>query len=127
MFGKVVTTATYQKAAKSGRMRRMKWLALLALLFMVAPTQAKADERSRGSEAAKAITTITGVAISPLLGVGAVGAWDWWKCPSEKRSQLSWYAKPVFWLPALLLAIVVAAKDVVGTVMPPGVKKPLDV
>src|SRR5215468_7913570 len=54
-------------------------------------------------DAAQAISTITGVAISPLLGVGAYGAYHWFKAPPEKRPQLAWYAQPWFWVPALLL------------------------
>ena len=77
---------------------------------------------------AKAITTITGVAISPLLGVGAVGFLDWLhaKTPDQK-AKLPWYAHMSFWLPALLLVGAVGLKDAAGTVLPPGLKKPLDV
>lgn len=80
-----------------------------------------------GIEAAKTLSTITGVAISPLLGVGTIGAYQWWKAPSEKRGNLSWFAQPWFWIPALLLVGLVAAKDVFGTAAPTALKKPFDV
>ena len=107
-------------------MRRMKWLALLLVLVFAARVEAATDERSRGAQAAKALTTITGVAISPLLGVGAVGAWDYFHTPDSKKNDLSWYQHPLFWFPALLLAGAVAFKDAAGAAIPTGWKKPLD-
>jgi hypothetical protein len=108
-------------------MRAMKWLALLVtMLFLTGRVEAAGSEQTRGAQAAKALTTITGVALSPLLGVGAVGAWDYFKTPADKKATLSWYAKPIFWLPALLLAGAVALKDIAGAAIPTGWKKPLD-
>lgn len=80
-----------------------------------------------GLEAAKNLSLITGVAISPMLGVGAVGAYQYWNAPAARRSQLPWFAQPWFWVPALLLVAVVAAKDIVGTAAPTMLKKPFDV
>jgi hypothetical protein len=82
---------------------------------------------NQAKELAKAVTMVTGVAISPLLGVGAVGAYDYFTTPKENKDRLPWYAHMTFWLPALLLVGAVAVKDAFGTVLPPGVKKPLDV
>jgi hypothetical protein len=80
-----------------------------------------------GLEAAKTLSTVTGVAISPLMGVGAIGAYDYFNTAPEKRANLHWYAQPWFWLPALLLVGLVAAKDVLGTAAPTALKKPFDV
>ena len=80
-----------------------------------------------GLETAKTICKITGVAISPLLGTGAIGAYEWIKSPAKERPHLSWYARPAFGVPALLLVGLVAAKDAAGAALPPGWKKPLDV
>ena len=80
-----------------------------------------------GVEAAQAISTITGVAISPLLGVGGVGAWKWWKAAPAQRAVLPWYAQPWFWMPALSVILLVLLKDVIGTSMPTALKKPFDV
>jgi hypothetical protein len=70
---------------------------------------------------------ITGVAISPLLGVGAVGAYTWWNAPVEKRARLDWYAQPWFWIPALLLVALIGVKDILGTAAPTALKKPFDI
>jgi len=80
-----------------------------------------------GLAAAEAITTITGVAISPLLGVSAVGAWKYFKTPPEKRANLPWFAQPWFWAPALAIVILCFVKDTLGTTWPTAVKKPFDV
>lgn len=80
-----------------------------------------------GIELAQTLSTITGIAISPLLGVGAIGCWHYIQCPSGRRHTLSWYAQPWFWLPALILVGLLAAKDVAGTALPSGLKKPVDV
>jgi hypothetical protein len=86
-----------------------------------------APRSSAGLELAKTLSLITGVAISPLLGVGAVGAWDYFSTPKEQRTHLDWYAEPVFWIPALLLVALVALKDILGTAAPSALKKPFDV
>ncbi len=80
-----------------------------------------------GVEVAQAISTITGVAISPLLGVGAIGAWKYSKTPPDKRAALPWFAQPWFWVPALLLVALVFLKDTAGTALPTALKKPLDI
>ena len=83
---------------------------------------------TKALEMAKAVTQITGVAISPLLGTSAVGAWDWMQAKTpEEKAKLAWYAHPAFWLPAVLLVGAVALKDGAGAMVPPGMKKPLDV
>jgi|UniRef100_UPI00404A12E9 hypothetical protein len=76
---------------------------------------------------ATAVTTVTGIAISPLMGTGAYGAYLYFTTPAEARAALPWYSQINFWLPALALVCAVAAKDSLGAVMPPGWKKPLDV
>ena len=72
-------------------------------------------------------TMITGVAISPLLGVGAYGAWTWFRTPSEQKDEAHWYARPAFWIPALLIVGIVFLKDVGGAAIPDALKQPLDV
>jgi hypothetical protein len=80
-----------------------------------------------GLEAAQAISTITGVAISPLLGVSAVGAWKYFRTPPARRAGLPWFGQPWFWVPGLVLVALVFLKDALGTAMPAPLKKPLDV
>ncbi len=51
-----------------------------------------------GAQLANAISTVTGVAISPLLGASAVGAWKYSHAETpEAREKLPWYAQPWFW------------------------------
>ena len=82
---------------------------------------------SPGVQAAETLSQITGIAISPLLGVGAVGAYRYLHTPEKDRANLSWYSNPLFWIPALLVVGVCMAKDTLGTVLPTSLKKPLDV
>ena len=80
-----------------------------------------------GVEAARTLSTVTGVAISPLLGVGAVGAHEWYLAQKAGKQPEHWYAQIYFWLPALILVGFVAAKDIFGTAAPTALKKPFDV
>jgi hypothetical protein len=90
-------------------------------------TTGKAASTTPGVQIAQAISTITGVAISPLLGVGAIGAWRYYQAPVDKRPSLPWFAQPWFWAPALLLVSLVFLKDTAGTALPTALKKPLDI
>jgi hypothetical protein len=89
--------------------------------------KSKSDGKTPGLAAATALSTITGVAISPLLGVSAVGAYTYFQTPPEKRASLSWYAQPWFWLLGTALVAVCFLKDTIGTALPTALKKPLDV
>ncbi len=82
-----------------------------------------------GVAIAQTLSTITGVAISPLLGVGAVGCYQYFKANSdEQKARLPWFANPLFWAPALLLVGLCALKDAAGVVvLPTALKKPIDV
>ena len=98
------------------------------LLAATAASSAPASDRSPAAPIATAISTVTGIAISPLLGTAAYGAYKYYSAPdAAAREALPWYAKVSFWLPALLLVAVCAAKDAFGTAVPPGLKKPLDI
>lgn len=115
-------------------MKRRLWLVSLCCLLcsaMAAGTASSAakpkDTKPPGVEMAQALTTITGVAISPLLGVSAVGAWHSFRADASHRASLSWYAQPWFWITGLLIVALVFAKDVFGAALPPGWKKPFDV
>ncbi len=84
-------------------------------------------DKSPAAPIATAVSTVTGMAISPLLGTGAYGAYQYFTTEKEARANLPWYAQTSFWLPALGIVVLVAAKDSLGAVLPPGWKKPLDV
>jgi hypothetical protein len=81
-----------------------------------------------GKEIAQHISLLTGVALSPLMGVSGVGAWQYFKANSpEQKAKLAWYANPLFFIPALLLVIVCFVKDTAGAALPTAVKKPFDI
>jgi hypothetical protein len=70
----------------------------------VQSTNSSAQASPPGTELAKAVSTVTGVAISPLLGASAVGAWKYAHTETpEAREKLPWYAQPWFWVPAFIL------------------------
>ncbi len=107
-------------------------LAVFVLPLWAAPSQpAKGKDGevpSAGLELAKTATEITGIAISPLLGVSAVGMYRYFQADTpEQKAKLPWFANPLVWVVGFLLVGASAAKDALGTATPPGWKKPLDV
>ncbi len=93
-----------------------------------ASTTAPTDKSDPGQQMAQTLSLITGVAISPLMGVGVVGAVEWWQANTpEKKARLHWFANPLFWAPALLLVAACFVKDSAGIALPPLLKKPFDV
>jgi len=116
------------------------WIcALLVLSLAVAPllvakTQptgfgAAKEKPTLGVELAKTLSQITGVAISPMLGVSAIGAYKYFEAEGDpvKEAALPWYAQPKYWITGLIIVAAVALKDSAGAALPPGWKKPLDV
>ncbi|CAM2870150.1 hypothetical protein [Rariglobus hedericola] len=93
-----------------------------------APEPAPAADKSPVGAISKTVATITGIAISPLLGTGALGLYENWQAKTpEAKAKLPWYAQWSFILPALAIVGLCAAKDSLGAMLPPGMKKPLDV
>lgn len=91
----------------------------------VSPTPSEDSRRLPGVELARTLATVTGIAITPLLGVSAVGAWNYYKAESSARTDLPWYASLWFWIPGLIVGLLLVLKDpLLGLI--PGVKKPLD-
>jgi hypothetical protein len=81
-----------------------------------------------GQQVAQTVSLVTGVAISPLMGVGAVGAWQYFQARTpEQQAKLPWFANPWFWAPALLLVSMCFIKDAAGAALPVWLKKPFDV
>ncbi len=81
-----------------------------------------------GVELANAISVVTGAAISPLLGVSAVGAWKYFHAATpQERARLPWFAQRWFWIPAFVLVTACFLKDTLGLAAPRLLKKPLDV
>jgi hypothetical protein len=87
-----------------------------------------ANSAAPGTELAHTISEVTGVAISPLLGVSAVGAWKYFHAQTPQQvARLPWFAQPWFWIPAFVLVTACFLKDTVGIAAPRLLKKPLDV
>jgi hypothetical protein len=115
--------------------RRLFAAGFLAVALIVLPAVRAADSGSahgtKGNPAAQlssAISQITGIAISPLLGMGGVGAYKWFTARTDAaKAQLPWFAQPWFWVPSLLLVGLCFAKDSLGPMVPTALKKPLDV
>lgn len=80
-----------------------------------------------GVEAARTLSQVTGIAISPLLGTAGLGAWQYAHAKAEVRPTLPWYAQPWFWGPALALVGLCALKDSSGVALPTALKKPFDI
>jgi hypothetical protein len=112
----------------------MRWLYLLIAFLLVssllAAAQADEDQEAEnalkgGEKVSTALATITSTAISPLLGVCAIGAWQYYHTPKEQRDQLPLIQKPKFWIPIIILLVLIFIKDTFGG-FAPLIKKPLD-
>jgi hypothetical protein len=79
-----------------------------------------------GVALAQGLTEITGVAISPLLGVSSVGAWRYFHTAEAARAELPWYCHPWFWGTGFFILGLCFCKDLVGTAVPALLKKPFD-
>ena len=52
---------------------------------------------SRGAQVASELTQLTGVMLSPLLGMVAVGVYDWFRATPAQRTRLPWHDRPWAW------------------------------
>lgn len=108
-------------------------MALLLVLLTPISSFAQADvdnmdaevALTRGQQISAAVSTVTSVAISPLLGVCVLGALTYFRADTAKRAHLPFYDFPVFWVPVAILLILIFVKDTVGG-FAPLIKKPLD-
>ncbi|MBX3732536.1 MAG: hypothetical protein KF791_08075 [Verrucomicrobiae bacterium] len=114
-------------------MRRLGFLVLTAVLFFgsggpgrAGVTQEFRSQTSLGVRTADTLSQITGIAISPLLGMGALGAYKYYRTPEIERARLPWYAQPWFFSAALLVVGLCMAKDAAGPAVPTALKKPLN-
>lgn len=117
------------------RMKKIFFLlALTGLLCLPLAVSAQtsnakpADPNPAAKKLCETVSMITGVAISPLLGVSGVGAYDYFKAKTpEAKAKLPWFANPLFWIPAMLLVGACFLKDTAGIALPVVLKKPFDV
>lgn len=112
-------------------MRRCGLLtAFLVFSTLAMATQANEDQQAQealngGEKVSTALASVTSAAISPLLGVCAIGAWQYYHTPKKQRDSLPLIQKPKFWIPIILLLILIFIKDTFGG-FAPLIKKPLD-
>lgn len=88
--------------------------------------QLRGDMVVPGVALAEGVSEITGVAISPLLGMSAIGAWKYYDATPEMRSRLPWYCHPYAWGTGLAIIGLCFLKDFFGAATPALLKKPLD-
>jgi len=111
----------------------LAWICAVLVIVPLAgaattPAKAEGKTKTPGLELATMASQVTGIAISPLLGVSGVGAYQYFKANTpEEKAALPWFAQVSFWLPAMLLVGVCAFKDSIAAAIPPGFKKPLDI
>ncbi|HUQ91895.1 MAG TPA: hypothetical protein VM120_09445 [Bryobacteraceae bacterium] len=106
---------------------------LLAVLLFAPAARAQpeaipaktAQALTRGQQIATAVSTVTSTAVSPLLGVSVLGAYEHFKTPAELRHTLPSYTSPWFWIPVIVLLTLILCKDTIGGAAPL-LKKPLD-
>lgn len=90
------------------------------------PIEIQSQGRMPGVEVAAEISALTSVPISPLLGVSALGAWEYLRATEATRSNLPWHSHPAVWGIGFSIFIIVIFKDALGAALPPIAKKPLD-
>ncbi len=73
------------------------------------------------------ISQSTGIAMSPLLGMGALGAWQYYKADDVDRDSLPWYSNPWVWGTCLVVFLLLKSNDTAGAWIPELVKKPITV
>lgn len=104
-------------------------IVLIAVVLLASAQTAEPDESTQalksGESVTKALVTVTSTAISPLIGVSVMGAWQYYKTPVPQRGQLPFFDRPYFWVPTILLLLLIFIKDTFGG-FAPLIKKPLD-
>lgn len=105
-------------------------LASLAAQTTAPRAEAPADPRTarallRGQQLSAAVAAVTSTAISPLLGVCVLGAYEYFQTDAAERRRLPGYTSPWFWIPVAVLLLLILGKDTVGGAAPL-LKKPLD-
>src|SRR5262245_13612698 len=66
----------------------------------------------------QAVSSLTAVAISPLLGVCVLGVSEYVRMAHEDRGKLPSYATPWFTVPAGILLVLILVKDTTGAHAP---------
>jgi hypothetical protein len=101
----------------------------MAVILLASAQTTQPDESTQalktGEPVTQAFATVTSTAISPLVGVSVMGAWQYFRTAKEQRSQLPFFDRPYFWIPTMVLLLLIFIKDTLGG-FAPLIKKPLD-
>ena len=84
---------------------------LAAALFRPEAAVAAPSALDGNADAARSLSEATGLAISPLLVLAGKGAYAYWRASPHERDHLPWYARQMFWIPALVLILLVMLKE----------------
>ena len=80
----------------------------------------------RGERLAQELSLTTGVAVSPLLGMTVLSAWQWFAAAESDRLGLPWHASPKFWGPLAAILALLCVKDCSKVAVPKILLVPLD-
>src|SRR5215472_3803912 len=105
-------------------------LILVGLLIFTSMSVVQTEQEEQqvlrsGEKISTALATVTSTAISPLVGVSVMGVWQYYRTPRAQRDHLPLLQKPKFWIPIIVLLILIFIKDTFGG-FAPLIKKPLD-
>jgi hypothetical protein len=103
----------------------LSWRPLLAQSLTSEQSGDSSGSLKWGQQISSAVATVSGVSISPLVGVCVLGIWEHYRTPTVQRQKLPLYTRPVFWIPIGILLVLILIKDTVGG-LAPLIKKPLD-
>lgn len=111
-------------------LRRLFLIVAVTIFAAIAVAQMSEDQQAQnalkgGEKVSTALATVTSTAISPLVGVCVIGAWQYYHTAKARREQLPLIQKPKFWMPIFLLLVLIFIKDTFGG-FAPLIKKPLD-
>jgi len=99
---------------------------IFAFVPVVQTDEQEAQQELRsGEKISSALATVTSTAISPLVGVSVMDAWHYYHTPRAQRDELPLIQKPKFWIPIMVLLVLIFIKDTFGG-FAPLIKKPLD-
>src|SRR3974377_150984 len=95
---------------------------LIGIVMFASAQTSETDESTQalksGESVSKALATVTSTAISPLVGVSVMGAWQYSKTAPQQRGQLPFFDRPYFWAPTMVLLVLIFIKDTFGGVAP---------
>jgi len=82
------------------RHRMLLSVLLIGIVVFASAQTNDTDESTQalksGESVTKALATVTSTAISPLVGVSVMGAWQYFRTPAPQRFQLPFFRPAIF-------------------------------